>query len=317
MQLSPSALGSLRFFQVAARLSSFKLAAADLHVTPGAVSQQIKQLEHTLGCKLFYRLTRGIRLTEEGERFARIVQSSLAEIDQAASRAAAAAHSIVDIRVRVGPSFALRWLVPRLGEFYMRHPELRLHILGDYGHLDPVRHEFDLAIELIRGTIPGLRIEVLMAEYLIPVCSPDYLRAHSFLKVPADLARCTLLHDGQAWVGAGEDAEWRHWLDQVGADAVDSSQGRFFSLSNLSLEAALNHQGVAMGRASLIREWVAGGQLVSPIDRKIRSPTAYCLLYAREIEGRGPLQAVIAWLREEAARSVAEEPAPQGGGSPL
>jgi LysR family transcriptional regulator, glycine cleavage system transcriptional activator len=302
MFLNSSTLASLRFFEAAARLLSFKQAALELHVTQGAVSQQIKHLEEALGCKLFYRLPRQLTLTEEGVRFAAVVEHALDEIEQEA-KALAAARSMAEIRVRAGPSFALRWLVPRLGDFYAQHSHIKLFITAVHGYFDPARREFDLAIEMIDGAISSLHSEVLMEEYLVPVCSPDYLAKHAFLKEPADLARCALLHDGHAWVGAEEDAEWRYWLQEAGAVHVDSKQGQFFSLATLSIEAALTHQGVALGRDSLIRELLDAGQLVTPLDRRIKSPMKYCLVYRREIAHCPGMQAVIRWLHEQAAAS--------------
>jgi LysR family transcriptional regulator, glycine cleavage system transcriptional activator len=299
MFLNSSTLASLRFFEAAARLLSFKQAALELHVTQGAVSQQIKHLEEALGCKLFYRLPRQLTLTEEGLRFAAVVEHALDDIEEGAKSLAAASATVV-VRLRAGPSFALRWLVPRLGDFYAQHSHIKLFIAAAYGYFDPARREFDLAIEMIAGPTPALHSEVLMQEYLVPVCSPEYLAKHPFLKDPKDLALCTLLHDGHAWAGEGEDAEWRHWLQATGAVNVDSKQGQFFSLANLSIEAALTHQGVAMGRDSLVRELLEDGELVTPLDRLIPSPKQYCLVYPRELAHRPGMQAVIAWLHAQA-----------------
>ena len=301
MFLKSSTLASLRFFDVAARFLSFKRAAAELHVTQGAVSQQIKHLEATLGCKLFYRLPREIKLTEEGQRFAMVVDRALREIEQEA-RALSGTQAATEIRLRAGPSFALRWLVPRLGEFYARYPHIKLFITAAYGYLDPARREFDLAVEMIKGKVPTLQTEALMDEYLVPVCSPEYLAKHTFLKRPADLARCTLLHDGHAWTGDSEDAEWRYWLNEAGATNVDSTQGQFFTLANLAIEAALAHQGVAIGRASLISDWLQAGRLVMPFKQQIKSPRRYFLVYPKELISRPGMQSVIRWLQEEAKK---------------
>lgn len=298
MLFTSSTLAALRFFEAAARLGSFKRAALELHVTQGAVSQQIKHLEEALGCKLFLRLPRQIAPTEEGARFATAVTRALRLIEQEAA-AISGARSNIEIRLRAGPSFALRWLVPRLGSFYARYPKIKLFITATYGYVDPSRREFDVAIELIKGRVPGLHCEELLEEHMTPVCSPSYLSEHSFLKTPRDLSRCTLLHDGQAWLGRDEDAEWRYWLRAVGATSVDSTKGRFFSLSNLSIEAALSDQGVAMGRTCLISDWLATGQLVAPF-KTIPSPTRYCLVYPKELAKRPGMQEVIRWLREEA-----------------
>jgi LysR family transcriptional regulator, glycine cleavage system transcriptional activator len=299
MFLKSSTLASLRFFEAAARLLSFKQAAVELHVTQGAVSHQIKHLEDALRCKLFHRLPRQIRLTTEGERFFSVVQRALLAIDNEAL-AITRASPRRDIRVRAGPSFALRWLVPRLGKFYPQHPEINLYVSGAYGAFDLTRRDFDLAIERAKRKLPGLQSEPLMDEYLIPVCSPEYLAKRPFLKAPALLNRCTLLHDSEPWSGATRDAEWRHWLKAVGAAQVDSSKGQFFSLANMAIEAALNDQGVAMGRAALVQESVARGHLVTPFKRRVRSPASYWLAYPSELRESPQMKLVIGWLREQA-----------------
>lgn len=303
MFLNSSTLASLRFFAAAARSSSFKKAAFELHVTQGAVSQQIKYLEKSLGLPLFYRQVRQVTLTEEGKRFAIIVERALEDLERGA-QALLATRSAVDIRLRAGPSLALRWLIPRLGDFYSRHSGIRIFVDAAHGVFDPARREFDVAIESFLGKPAGMQGEPLMEEHLVPLCSPEYLRQHPFLKRARDLDRCTLLHDGQPWVGAAQDAEWRHWLDAVGADNVDSRQGQFFSLANMSIEAALRHQGVAMGRTSLIPELLQTGQLITPLKRWIKSPKTYWLLYHKELATQPGMQAVIRWLHEQAEGST-------------
>ena len=301
MFLNSHTLASLRFFAAAARVSSFKQAAMDLHVTQGAVSQQIKQLDEALGVRLFYRLVRQVSLTEEGQQFAAVVARSLEDIERSAS-SISAPKSTAEIRLRAGPSFSLRWLVPRLADFYSRHKGIRLFLNAAYGAFDPARREFDLAIEQTKEKLPSLHCEVLMDEFLTPVCSPEFLKRHAFLKKPKDLERCTLLHDGHPWPGAAEDAEWRHWLDEAGAPQVDSRQGQFFSLANLAIEAALTHQGVAMGRASLFADLLEARRLVAPFPQRVKSPTRYYLVYHKDLVGRADIQAVIQWLREQTQR---------------
>lgn len=303
MLLHPSTLASLRFFEAAARLSSFKRAAIELHVTQGAVSQQIKQLERTLGFKLFYRLPRQIELTEDGRQFAVVVAQALAQIEQEA-RAIMLAGSAAGIRLRAGPSFAVRWLVPRLGEFYARHPNIRLSIMAAYGYFDPARREFDVAIEMMRDKVPVMYSKVLMEEFLIPVCSPEYLLRHPFLKEPNDLVHCTLLHDAHAWTGSDPDAEWHHWLREVGATRAPCAEGQAFNLASMAIEAALTHQGVAMGRFALIRPLLDAGHLVAPLKLCVASPMKYHVVYPQELAGRHGMQAVIAWLYEEARGSL-------------
>lgn len=310
VRLNSTTLASLRFFEAAARLLSFSRAAAELSVTQGAVSHQIKYLEESLGCKLFYRLPRQVKLTEQGEQFGRVVARALKELDEGAQATVASTRSMIEVRLRAGPSFALRWLVPRLGKLYQLHPDIKLHVIGAYGYFDPIHRDFDLAIEFLQSSVPALHTEVLLEEYLIPVCSPVYLARHRFLKTPADLARCTLLHDGDAWASASEDAEWHYWLGEVGALEVDSNQGQFFTLANMAIEAALAHQGVAMGRLSLVEELLAQGRLVSPFSKLVKKiPTRYCLVYPNELASRPGVRAVMEWLKEEAGRTrSAREP---------
>lgn len=304
MRLNSAALASLRFFEAVARLSSFSRAAGELSVTQGAVSHQVRYLEEALGCKLFYRLPKQVKLTEEGARLAEVVARALKEIDLGAEAIVSAGRSTIDVRLRAGPSFALRWLVPRLGRLRALHPNIKLRVIGDYGYFDPVHRDFDVAVELIPAPPPALHGEVLLEEYLTPVCSPQYLQAHNFLKAPADLARCTLLHDGDAWEHAAEDAEWRHWLNAVGAFEVDSNQGQFFTLANMALEAALSHQGVAMGRLALVDELLQSKRLVAPFKQRAECPTRYYLVYPNELATRPGVRAVIEWLRGEAANRL-------------
>ncbi len=264
------------------------------------MSHQVKYLEDFLGCKLFFRLPKQVKLTEEGEKFANVVAGALKALDQGAEALVAPSRSTINVRLRTGPSFALRWLVPRLGLLHALHPNIKLHIIGAYGYFDPVHRDFDLAVEFIQASLPALHTEVLMEEYLTPVCSQEYLERYDFLSQPRDLARCTLLHDGDAWENASEDAEWRHWLREVGEFDIDSSHGQFFTLANMAIEAALTHQGVAMGRLSLVRELLESKRLVAPFEQRVKCPTSYCLVYPSELASRPGIRAVIEWLREQA-----------------
>lgn len=299
VRLNSTALAALRFFEAAARHLSFRRAAVELSVTQGAVSHQIKYLEQFLGCKLFYRLPKQIKLTEEGEQFVAVVSHALKELNQSAEALISPKRSTLEVRLRAGPSFALRWLVPRLGSLHARHPNIQLRLIGAYGYFDPVHRNFDLAIEYLQAPVPALHTETLMDDQLTPVCSPQY-QARCPVNAPADLARCTLLHDGDAWTSGSDDAEWRYWLNEAGASEVDSRQGQFFTLADMAIEAALNHQGVAMGRLSLVRELLAAGSLVAPLPHRIASPNRYCLVYPRELAARRGVREVIEWLHAEA-----------------
>ena len=309
-RLNSAALSTLRFFESTARLSSFTRAAEELCITQGAVSQHVKALESRLGCKLFFRLPGQIKLTEEGKKFSEVVARVLRDLEEAADFLVAPRKSRIDVRLRAGPSFAHRWLIPRLGRLHARHPNITLHLIGDYGYLDPAQRDFDLAVEMTVSPPQQLHVESLMEEYLTPVCSREYLSKHPFLVTPADLARCELLHDGQAWPSASEDAEWCHWLSAVGTHGVDSSEGQYFTLANMAIEAALSHQGVAMGRLSLVQPLLDSKMLVDPFSERIMSPAIYRLVYPTELAGRPGITEVANWLREEAASAKQTPAAP-------
>lgn len=313
-RLNSAALATLRFFETAARLGSFTRAAEELCITQGAVSQHIKSLESRLGCKLFFRLPGQVKLTGDGKKFADVVTRVLRELEEAADILVAPCSSKINVRLRAGPSFASRWLIPRLGRLYARHPKIRLHVIGDYGYFDPASRDFDLAIELTKSPPQRLHAESLMDEYLTPVCSPQYLAKHRFLKSPSDLGRCMLLHDGRPWAPASEDAEWRYWLNTVGACAVDSSEGQFFTLADMAIEAALSHQGIAMGRLSLVEEALKTGRLIAPLSRPVKSPTSYMLVFPSELADRPGVAELANWLREEArtATHTYTDQAPHG-----
>lgn len=304
-RLNSAALSTLRFFESTARLGSITRAAEELCITQSAVSQHIKALESHLGFKLFFRLPGQIKLTDEGKKFAEVVARVLRDLEEAAEFMVAPRTSKIDVRLRVGPSFANRWLIPRLGRFHARHPNVTLHVIGDHGYLDPTQRDFDLAVEMTVSPPQYLHVESLMEEYLTPVCSREYLETHQFLVTPGDLARCELLHDGQAWPSASEDAEWSHWLNAVGARGVDSSEGHYFTLANMAIEAALSHQGVAMGRLSLVQPLLDSKRLVDPFSQRIKSPAMYRLVYPAELAGRPGVSEVTKWLREEAESAQA------------
>lgn len=306
MFLNSQTLASLRFFEAAARKLSFRKAAAELHVTDGAVSQQIKHLEEALGQKLFLRLPRRIALTEAGERFAATVRKALAEIEDEA-RAISVGDTRTEIRVRVNPSFALRWLMPRVGDFYAKHPGSKLFMIGEYGDIDLTERNFDITIEQAVHPLAGLHSERLFDEYITPVCTPAYLQGHP-LNTPGGLATCTLLHDAHAWSGGANDAEWQVWLQEAGVLQIEASQGRFFSLADMAIQAALNDQGVAMGRTALVGDLLKAGALVAPFALKVKSPASYWLAFPSAYSKTPAIEIVGNWLRSEVKRFLAQSP---------
>ena len=165
-------LNALRAFEAAARHLSFTRAAAELNVTQTAISHQIRALEERLGVRLFRRLPRGLLLTEEAQRYLPPIRDAFDQIALATERLGAVGASST-LTVSVLPSFAGKWLVPRLGRFRVAHPDLDLRISASSELVDFARDDVDVGIRMGSGRYPGLRVDRLFGESLVPVCSPD------------------------------------------------------------------------------------------------------------------------------------------------
>ncbi|MDQ2138511.1 LysR substrate-binding domain-containing protein [Alcaligenaceae bacterium A4P071] len=304
MSLSASMLGALRCFDVAARHCNFTRAAEALHITPGAVSQTIRQLETQLSVPLFVRLPRGLALTDAGRRLHAVVSAHLAGLSEAVARISATPNTL---RVTCSPSFAMMWLMPRMARFHRDHPDIEIKLVAEFQRVD--RHEMlasgtDCAIRYDPVDYDEIHAMTLMPETLIPVASPQLIAAHAPLKGRALLAACTLLHDAAPWDGATPDIEWQTWLAQVfpdwdGGQAGGASQE--FNLSMLSLMAARSHQGIAMGRRALVAEDLQAGSLVDvSAGAAVTSPGRYVLLTTSDDDAR--VAAFSTWLAAECAR---------------
>ncbi|MBS7689816.1 DNA-binding transcriptional regulator DsdC [Pseudomonas lalucatii] len=299
--LNSSQFANLYTFQAAARHLSFARAAAELCLTPSAVSHRIARLERGLGLRLFQRLPRQIRLSEDGERIFAILQAALGELREALQQAPGA-QVAGPLTVYVRPSLAECWLVPRLAEFTSRHPQIALDIRVGNARIDFRSQHIDLALCYSQGEYPGLVARRLMDERLAPVCSPAYARQHGLLDDPGNLRHCTLLHDAQAWDDAAFDAEWRLWAAQQTPALELPRRSLSFDRSDLCALAASHHAGIAMGRYQLVRERIARGELLLPLGGF--SPPGRCAYYLVH-PAREPLpmrlQLFIDWLQQCAA----------------
>lgn len=321
IRLSPSLLAWLRCFDAAARHGSFTRAAAELCITQGAVSQQVKQLEQWLGRPVFLRTPRTLVPTPEGKWLAVVLRESfeaiegtLAQMRLSPDNAPAAAT------LSCSPSFAMQWLTPRLGEFLRRYPDVGLRVFGEFHRLDRtrmVRDGVEAAVRFDLGGYTDLHAVEFLDEWLIPVASPAFIAAHPELQHPGQLQGDWLLHDSTAWEGASAFEEWQHWLTQVGAPLPAWGAGQQFNLSQLALSAALAGQGVAMGRAALVLEDVAAGRLQALFGRSVASRARYS--FVTTAQPAPPMRLVQQWLVDEAARFRARRaevlPAPLGDAS--
>lgn len=274
---------------------SFKAAAEELHVTPGAISQQIKLLEDRLGKPLFLRQTRRIELTEAGRLLLLPAQQAFRLLTDAVARVRGADNSKI-LTVSLLPSFAALWFVPRLGHFRARHPDIDVRISATPQLADVTRNEIDAVVRYGLGDYPGLHVEHLLADDLFPVCSPKLMEGPIPLREPSDLAHHTLLHDELR-------QEWQLWMRAAGVEGLDISHGPSFSLWELAFQAAIAGQGVALGRSTLVEEYLASGKLVKPFHISSHSRFGYYLVCLPERAEEPKIAALRTWLQEEATNT--------------
>jgi LysR family glycine cleavage system transcriptional activator len=287
-------LSSLRCFEAVARQLSFSKAADELHVTPGAVSQQIRSLEELLGTRLFDRTRRSVALTDAATRMLPDVQAGLEMLSRAVS-SKTALFGERTLTISVAPSFASKWLLPRLASFYEQHPDIDLRISATVGLADFKRDNVDLAIRLGHGSYPGLHAESLFAESLTPLCAPDLLRRKGRLKKPDDLRKHRLIHDTSI-PGGGEQGGWERWLALAGAKQVSAQRGARFTLAELAMQAAIDGAGVVLGRVVLAEGDLAAGRLVRPFKTVLPLDVSYFLVKSNAASPRQEIQCFRDWL---------------------
>ncbi|WP_233417127.1 transcriptional regulator GcvA [Halovulum marinum] len=297
-------LTGLRAFEAAARHLSFKAAAEELHVTPAAISQQVRALEEFVGQPLFRRLTRALALTEAGAAAAPVLTEGFARLAEAAARMRSrpAARDRV-LTISAAPSFASKWLLPRLERFRARHPEyeIRIDASDSLTRFDGTE-DVDLALRYGRGHYGRLRADRLTGETAFPVCSPALASGTPPLRTPDDLCRHTLLHI--AWTMQEPDApSWPMWLRAAGVTGIDSEAGLRFSIDSMAVQAALEGHGVALVTRSLVADDLAAGRLVRPFPpgERDRTSFAYFLVYPPETAEQPKIAAFRAWVLDEVA----------------
>ncbi|MGL4860946.1 MAG: DNA-binding transcriptional regulator DsdC [Enterobacteriaceae bacterium] len=298
-------LSKLHTFEVAARHSSFSLAAEELSLCPSAVSHRITSLEQELGFKLFTRHHRKIELTRDGQRIFWALASSLESLNQ----------SILEVKnqelsgsltVYSRPSIAQCWLVPQLANFVRRYPAIDLTILTGNEMVNFRSYGVDVALYYDDKPASHLTCYPLMQESILPVCSPAYAEQHQLLDQPANLAHCTLLHDRQAWNYDSDSDEWRSWTDHFALTLPPRQQAIGFDRSDLAIIAAINHAGVAMGRKRLVSKRLLNQELIAPFAQ-MELLCAQHYYIATLPERRDPkIKAFIDWLQEMAHPAPAE-----------
>lgn len=286
-------LNALRAFEAAARHLSFKQAAEELCVTPGAVSRHIGNLEDDLGTSLFTRHNRSIRLTRHGATYLEGVRDAFERVE----RATTALRSTLDekvLRLKLPPTCAMRWLVPRLAGFHARYPDLSVQIATSHEPVDFGHDEVDLAIQYGTGIGEGLAGDRLFDEVLVPVCRPSLI--DGTMPLPAhDLADHVLLHSFR------RPHDWPRWFAAAGIPDRKIEREIVFENSSLTCQGAIDGLGVAIAQAAFVRDELASGRLVCPIDLPLRTDFGYYLVCPKDKTRQKKIQLFQSWIAHEAS----------------
>ena len=293
-------LGGLKTFEAAARHLSFTRAAEELGVTPAAVSYQIRGLEEQLGVALFLRSTRAMQLTDAGH----VLVGSLTQAFDGIAQTVARVKEMEGrprLTVTTGPSFAAKWLVPRLHRFMQQNPaaDVRVEVTQEVVELGWTG--VDIAVRFGHGNYPGMRVDRLFDEMISPVCSPRLAAGDPPLKHPRDLRHHTLIHvdwqtQGATW------PDWQMWMLAAGIDSDTPLRALHFSQTSLAVQAAIDGQGVALSESTLVADDIAACRLMHPFDVSIRGPAAlaYYLVSPRSGTGSPLVEGFRDWIIAEA-----------------
>jgi LysR family transcriptional regulator, glycine cleavage system transcriptional activator len=295
------ALNALRAFESAGRQLSFTRAAEELGVTPGAISQQIRQLEEFAGAPLFRRTGRQVLLTEAGKAALPLLTHAFEQMAEAVHHMKAPARRD-RLMISSAPSFAAKWLAPRLERFQVAHPEAEVWISADIALTDFNLSDIDLAVRHGKGVYEGLRAEKIMSESVLPVCSPALLKGEKPLRAPADLVRHVLLHD-ESPENDPSRPDWTSWLSARGVKGVDGRRGPRFNQSSLVVEAAAAGRGVALAKRAIAAGDLESGRLVAPFaDGSSDIDFAYWMVWPKWRTPSKLARTFVAWVKAEAAQ---------------
>lgn len=298
-------LQSLTFFEAAGRLLSFSAAARELGVTQSAVSHQIAWLEADLEAPLFRRLHRGVVLTADGMRLFEATREALDAIHAATSSIrAGSGRSVLNVATDFG--FAAWWLMPRLSTLRTIMPDLDVRIVTTQSEIDIRREAVDIAIAFGDGRWPGCEAKRLFPEVVLPICSPGFKLAHHGVDAPRGLLSLPLLH-----LESLAPANWLSWADWFSLHHLPSpSSGQELTFNNypLVLQAALMGQGVALGWVPLIDDLIRGGQLVTLLDRPVRTDRGYFIVEHNRRRPDKWRDLFRRWINDESKNALSQNP---------
>lgn len=292
-------LSALRAFEATARLLSFSKAAVELHVTPAAISHQVRALEETLGHKLILRKARAIELTAKGHALFPGLRDGFQSVRHAVERVSLERDENVLV-VSSPPGLTAKWLVPRLYRFMEANLNLEVRVAASLAYSNFATDGVDVGIRLSTGIHPGLYVQKLMDEAVLPLCSPALLDGHAKLRRPQDLARFNLIHIELPLASPAVIPSWEKWLRQARITGVNPARGLRFNVTEHALEAAAEGSGVVLAYKAMATEDIRSGRLVSPFGPQLPlEDRAYYFVCASGRERLGKIAKFRAWLLSE------------------
>ena len=292
-------LNALRAFEAAGRLGSFKEAASELHVTPGAVSQHVRLLEAWLGASLFERHNRHVALTPAAKAYLEEVGPLFKQLSQATARYGMPETVSRTLSVNAPATFTLRWLVPRLAKFRAEHPDVEVKVETSNGPLESLKENYDVIIRGGPDTFYGYSMQSFLSEERLPVCSPALLQRVP-LRLPGDLRQHTLLHTSSL------PRLWPDWLASAQIPALRPAATLTFDHFYLTLQGAIDGIGIAMGPTALVSDDLAAGRLIAPFAGPRLPSRSYCTYVPDEKLGDELVVLFRSWLKREGMCSSTE-----------
>jgi len=289
--------GALLAFEAAGRHESFSCAAEELNITEGAVSRQINRFESYLGVSLFSRVKNRVVLTEDGRMYWEQVRSDLERLEAHTLNLIARPAEGGVLELAVIPTFANRWLIPRLPEFHARHPGVTINISERPEPFLFADSPFDAALHYDHPAWAGMVKENLFGEELVPICNPRLVGGR-VLGQPSDLKTFTLLHK------RGRSDGWRNFFARADLDGINPMEGTRYDLFSMIIEAAKAGLGIGLVPRLYVQNEIARGELMIPIEAKLSDEKYYCLVYPERKQGSWPLKIFINWLDKSAKRYV-------------
>jgi LysR family glycine cleavage system transcriptional activator len=287
-------LNALRAFEATARNGSLTRAAQELSVTQGAVSRHVLQLEAWLGVALCSRQRRGIETTAEGAALAAVLGDVFDRIE-AQTRRMRQKPMGNTLRIKLPPTFAIRWLVPRLARFHALNRHIDVQITTSHQTVDFELEDIDVCIHAGGPPSAGLVSRRLFGEVLLPVCSPGIFQKYPPIETPGDLAGHVLL------CSLHRPDDWPVWLKAAGTRDIDGNEGLKFENSALAYQATIDELGVVMAQWAFVEDDIRSGRLVAPLSLRVATSSAYHLAYPRSTRKLPLIEAFSNWILEQAA----------------